>query len=743
MSKNRTNVAVVVAIALMLFTAVLVATRQNEGRSMGAPADYQLLAEVDLSSGPFAERVIGELVVGETAVIHLRLSLPNLDTPRFTLRLQGENGDAYTVLHAENYHTNQDGGGDWQETLPPGTYQLRLTAAQSAGEVAVYVRQSAVTSAQVAIPLDAAAVAAFFDAALPQQLADYNIPGAAVAVVKDGAILFAQGYGYADLAAQQAASADQTLFRTGSAAKLFTWTAVMQLAEQGKLDLHTDVNTYLTGFQIPATYPEPITLAHLLTHTAGFEDCAKGAMRARPEEMEPLGDYLARQIPARVYPPGQVTAYSNYGTALAGYIVEQVSGQPYAQYVQEQIFDPLGMAHTTVTQPVPATLAAHLATGYAQVNGTPQPQPFEVFQIVPAGSASATASDMARFMIAHLSDGGSGSVLQEQTAKLMQQIHFRNAPELSGVGYGFYEIPVNGRRPLAHAGDTSFFHSQLLLLPEENLGLYLVYNAGNSIVARREMIQAFFDQFYPTMGQPPTAGGPTAVGPPAAQFAGRYVSTRSPQTTLEKIRLLFDPIYQPLTVRLGPDGSLESEQAGQTRRWLPQTEQLYRQSNGQDQIAFRADAQGNWMLFLDSIPLRGYRQLPWYESLMFNLLWPVLAVVALLGVMVWAFCDKRALPAARWLAIAAGSIVLLFALGLAAFALVGFTAYIYGQVSPLWWAVFALPLILIPVSAALLIVTLRPSAMSYGRRWPYALSVLAAVGLLIWTHYWNLLGWHF
>jgi len=740
MSKNYKNVSVVIAITLMLFAAVMVATRQSASRSAAVPPNYQRLAEVDLSDGPFTNAVVGELMVGETAVTHLRLSLPNLDTPRFTLRLQAENGETYTVLHAENYRTNHDGGGDWEETLPPGTYQLRLTAAQSAGAVTVYVRQNAAAAAQSASPLDAAAVAAFFDAALPQQLAEYSIPGAAVAVVKNGAILFAQGYGYADLAAQQAASADQTLFRTGSAAKLFTWTAVMQLAEQGKLDLHSDVNTYLTGFEIPDTYPEPITLAHLLTHTAGFEDCSKGAMRARPEELEPLGDYLARQIPARVYPPGQVTAYSNYGTALAGYIVELVSGQPYAQYVQEQIFDPLGMVHTTVTQPVPAALAAHLATGYALVNGTPQPQPFEVFQIVPAGSASATASDMARFMIAHLPGGssGDGRILQPQTARLMQQIHFRNAPNLSGVGYGFYEMPVNGRRPLAHAGDTSFFHSQLLLLPEENLGLYVVYNAANSIVARREMIQAFFDQFYPAAAQPPTA-----VAPPAAQFAGRYVSTRSPQTTLEKIRLLFDPIYQPLTVRLGPDGSLESEQAGQTRRWLPQTEQLYRQSNGQDQIAFRADAQGKWMLFLDSIPLRGYRQLPWYESLMFNPLWPGLAVAVLLGVMVWAFFDKRALPAARWLAIAAGSIVLFFALGLGAFALIGFTAYIYGQVSPLWWAVFALPALLIPVSAALLIVTLRPSALSYDRRWPYALAILAAAGLLVWTHYWNLLGWHF
>lgn len=661
MSRSRTNVGVVIAVVLMLFTAVLVATRQTEGRSTAVPSSYQPLAEV----------------------------------------------------------------------------------AQKAGAFAVDSQQ--VASPQPTNPLDAAAAAAFFDVALPQQLAEYQIPGAAGAVVKGGEILFAQGYGYADLAREQAVSANQTLFRTGSAAKLFTWTAVMQLVEQGKLDLHTDINTYLTGFRIPDTYPEPITLAHLLTHTAGFEEASRGAMRARPEDLEPLGDYLARHIPARVYPPGQVTAYSNYGTALAGYIVEQVSGQPYVQYVQEQIFDPLGMAHTTVAQPVPAALATHLSTGYAPANGAPQPQPFEVFQIAPAGSASASASDMARFMIAHLQSGtaGDGRILQPHTAQMMQQVHFRNAPELSGVGYGFYEMRVNGRRLLTHAGDTSHFHSQLLLLPEENLGLYLVYNAANSVAARRELIQAFFDQFYPTAPPPTTAVAPTVVDPPAPQFAGRYLSTRSPQTTLEKIRLLFDPIYQPLTIRLGPDGSLESQQAGQTRRWLPLADHLYLQSNGQDRIAFQPDAQGNQMLFLDSIPLRGYRQIPWYEALLVTPLWPVLTVLVLLGVMVWAFFDRRALPAARWLAVAAGGLVLLFTLGLVAFALIGFTAYLYDRVSPLWWALFALPVLLIPVSAALLGFALRSSSISYGRRLPYLLSGLAAVGFIVWAYYWNLLGWHF
>lgn len=142
MSKNRINTSVSVAIVLMLFTAVMVAIWRNNERSLGVPADYQPLAELDLRDGPFAEMVVGEFAVGATAVTHLHLSLQNLNTPLFTLRLQDENGPTYTILHAENYRTNRDGGGDWQETLLPGRYQLRLTAAQGSGLVTVYLQNT-------------------------------------------------------------------------------------------------------------------------------------------------------------------------------------------------------------------------------------------------------------------------------------------------------------------------------------------------------------------------------------------------------------------------------------------------------------------------------------------------------------------------------------------------------------------------------------------------------------------------
>src|SRR6266516_596399 len=250
----------------------------------------------------------------------------------------------------------------------------------------------------------------FLDGVISKQWRVDHIPGAAVSVVKDGRLLFAKGYGSANLQAHKPVNAQTTLFRIGSVSKLFTATAVLQLAEQGKLNLHADVNTFLNTFHLPATYPEPITLADLLTHTAGFEGRDTGLQLARTTSgLEPLGQVLAEHIPARVRPPGVVTAYSNYGYALAGYIVEQVSGMPYAQYVEQHIFQPLGMHSSTFRQPLPASLSADLSQGYTSSNGGYRPDPFVAIQDAPAGAMSTTATDMAKFMLAQLQNGRLGN----------------------------------------------------------------------------------------------------------------------------------------------------------------------------------------------------------------------------------------------------------------------------------------------------------------------------------------------
>ena len=347
-------------------------------------------------------------------------------------------------------------------------------------------------------------VETFFDGVFAATLEQQQIPGATVSVVKDGQLLFAKGYGYADLERQFPVVADKTLFRIGSISKLFTWTAVMQLVEQGKLDLDADVNTYLSDFQIPATYPQPITLTHLMTHTPGFEDWSIGLLVSSPEELKPLSQVLAEKIPARVRPPGELSAYSNYGVALAGYIVEQVSGMPFEQYVGENIFQPLAMDSTTFSQPPPKPLAAEMATGYIQTGNLPLPKEFEYITLFPAGSMSATATDMAKFAIAHLQNGryGDTRILESDTARVMHQQQFTHDPRVSGWTYGFMEAQLNNLRLIYHTGGTNQFFSILALLPQKNLGLFISYNQGGKLPVFYQLLQTFLDRYYPAP-QPP------------------------------------------------------------------------------------------------------------------------------------------------------------------------------------------------------------------------------------------------
>ena len=597
-------------------------------------------------------------------------------------------------------------------------------------------------------------ISEFFDQIIPRQLEDRRIPGAALVVAQDGEIVFAKGYGFADLEQQKLVDPDETLFRTGSVAKLFTWAAVMQLVEKGKLDLHVDINQYLNGFQIPDTYPEPITLHALMTHTAGFEDGPMGMMRRRPEDLEPLGTFLAKRIPARIFPPGQVTAYSNYGTALASHVVELVSGLPFEQYVQQNILTPLGMEKSTFYQPVPSALAANLATGYVYREGTFQPQPFEIMQISPAGGASATASDMAHFIMAHLDGGkyGEARIMEEDTVRLMHQIHFRNDPQLTGIAYGFYELRINDRLLLTHGGDTVLFHSQLYLLPEEKLGLYVVYNAPGGVFARQELVQAFFDRFYPADSEEHFQLS-IDVSQHTQKLTGKYISSRRSETTIEKVRLLYEPLYQPITVKLTTDGYLESDHPSirsqnpnsyKPNLWHETEPDHYTRADGKDKLVFREDLQGNQVLYLDSVALRGFHKLAWFEELLFQPFFPIGLLWVVLGVMVYALFDKQALSVVRWLAVGTGGVALAFVIGMVAFALWGFTSYLFGDMSPVWWVVFALPFLLIVLTIGLAIMTLMPwPQVSNLRHLPYALAVLSMTGLLLWANYWNLIGWRF
>src|SRR5215203_5356196 len=348
--------------------------------------------------------------------------------------------------------------------------------------------------------LTAADVEAFLDGLVPQQIKHDDIAGVTISIVKDGKLLFAKGYGYADVENKKAVSAQETLFRPGSISKLFTWTAIMQLYEQGKLDLDRDVNDYL-DFKIPEAFGKPITLKNVLTHTPGFEEQIKDLFSADSTNPN-LGQYLKAHIPARIYPPGTVPAYSNYATAIAGYIVERVSGRPFEQYVAENIMRPLKMTHSTFSQPLPQELAPFMSSGYRL--GSDNAESFEVVNPFPAGSLSSTAADMAQFMVAHLQDGqlAEAGILKPETARLMHSRLFALDDAANAMCYGFYEESRNNQRIIGHGGDTVFFHSDLHLVLDQKVGFFVSYNSagkgsGLGDSPRANLWESFLDRYYP------------------------------------------------------------------------------------------------------------------------------------------------------------------------------------------------------------------------------------------------------
>ncbi len=497
------------------------------------------------------------------------------------------------------------------------------------------------TTTSTPVLADPQELANFLDGVLNAQLKENHIPGATISVVKDGHLLLARGYGDANIARQQPVVADTTLFRAGSVSKMFTWTAIMQLAEEGKVDLHTDINTYLKTFKIPATYPQPITLANLLTHTAGFEEEPKGIFVDRIGDLTPLSQWLPSHLPARVRPPGSITSYSNYGATLAGYIVEQVSGMPFDQYIEQHIFQPLGMKHSSFRQPLPDQLAPDVSQGYTYTNGTYSANPFEAIEVAPAGSLSTTATDMANFMIAHLQNGrfGNQRILQEATSIQMQQQQFSNDPRVSGMAYGFYEQHINNQRLLAHAGDTQWFHSLMALIPTQHIGLFVSFNGVNGGTVRDTLLQAFMDRYFPVSSTQPSSQPLPGYHARISQIVGDYWSTRRNETSYFK---LINLVSSSSVSDLG-NGRISVSMNGATSTLWEVKPWVFQDVISQRTMVFRSTYQGTTM-FLDNVPYEGFTKTAWYEATMFQLGMLVVCLLFFLIVLLcWPFRLLRAM----------------------------------------------------------------------------------------------------
>jgi CubicO group peptidase (beta-lactamase class C family) len=504
--------------------------------------------------------------------------------------------------------------------------------------------QAAAVEAQPVKPaaheLTASDLETFLDGVMPLQLAREDIAGAVISVVKDGKLFFAKGYGYSDVEKKTPVSPDSTLFRPGSVSKLFTWTAVMQQVEQGKLDLDRDVNDYI-DFKIPSTYPKPITLRNVMTHTPGFDEMVEELFVGDAKQLKPLSDYMKQHLPARIYAPGTVPAYSNYGATLAGYIVQRVSGDPFDQYVENHIFQPLGMAHTTFRQPLPDALKPLMSKGYEL--GSQPAKDFEWVEAAPAGSSSASAVDMTHFMIAHLQNGAyeGTQILRPETAKLMHSRQFELRPDINGMALGFYEETRNGHRIIGHGGDTQYFHSDLHLLVDDGVGFFISYNsAGKGEISGREAVwHKFLDRYFPY--DPPAASAPGTAPQDVKEVAGRYIPSRRSEKTILKVISAFGQLH----MAVNSDGTISAADLkdlnGQPKKFGETGPLMFREVNGQDHLAVKRDDAGHFILAGDFPPIV-FIKAPWYENGLLNtvlivgalsvlaltlLLWPIAALV--------------------------------------------------------------------------------------------------------------------
>lgn len=474
----------------------------------------------------------------------------------------------------------------------------------------------------------------FLDGMMPLQLEREDIAGAVITVVKDGKPFFAKGYGYSNVEKRIPVSPDATLFRPGSISKLFNWTGIMQQVELGKLDLDRDVNDYL-DFKIPATYPKPITLRNIMTHTPGFEETEEELFVADAGSLKPLDEYVKAHLPVRIFPPGTTPAYSNYATTLAGYILQRVSGEPWNEYIERHVFQPLEMSHSTVRQPLPGNLKPLMSNGY-DVASQPA-KPFEFVEAAPAGSSSVTGADMQHFMIAHLQDGryAATQILRPETAQLMHSRQFSNLPDLNGMCLGFYEETRNGHRIIGHAGDTEYFHSDLHLILDAGIGFFISYNsAGKGEVRAREAVwHAFLDRYFPY--NPPPMPVQASAAADSQTVSGQYIISRRSQTTILKVL----NVMGETKVSSGSDNTITVDSLkdlnGQPMKLEEIGPLIFRTVHGQDRVGFKRDESGQLVLVTD-FPVFVFQRSPWFENSDWNLPLIVSAVVVfVLTLLLW------------------------------------------------------------------------------------------------------------
>ncbi|PIG91828.1 serine hydrolase [Gloeocapsopsis sp. IPPAS B-1203] len=603
---------------------------------------------------------------------------------------------------------------------------------------------------------------AFVDNFFKEEMSKSHIPGGVVSVVKDGKIFFAKGYGYANVEKKIPVEADKTLFRVASLSKLFTATAAMQLYERGLLQLNGEVNNYLTNFQLENPYPEPVRVAQLMTHTDGTSQRRIGLAARTAEEMQPLGDYLADQMPPVVWFPGKLYNYSSHSSALLGYLVQKISGLPFDQYIDKNIFQPLNMPRSTFVQPPPPPLAEDLAMGYQYQNGNFKSVPYLYLNIAPAASLQTTAIDMAHFAIAHLQLGRyeNARILKPDTAQLMHQTHFTQHPLLPGTAYEFHERLENAIRALTHLGSLRGYSSSLTLLSDRNIGIFTATNSFAGIHGK--LLSQFFDRYFPVTT--PARKQPISLTQEQLnRFTSIYRDLEYPRDTFAKMSAPFKHIK----IEKGDNGTLQVRtpslfflgNAPQIQL-VPVEPLLFQRANDEAFTGFGEDSSGRIAFAFNPLwPVIGtFERIHWYERVWVQLgvvgfcavVFLSAAIIYLIVPLIQRLRSKRQrrqkLCWAWILAGLIGTLNLVFLIGFPiSIWLYNFWRLVYG-VPAVAIALLCIPLLTSALTLGLIVFTAlawKNQYWSFVKRSHYSLITIAALVFIPFLAYWNLLGFQF
>jgi len=460
----------------------------------------------------------------------------------------------------------------------------------------------AVTSSLLSASLSPQELDVFMQEQVQSKMKEHKIAGTTIALVQNGELIYSKGFGYSDIHLKKLVNAQQTLFRWGSVSKTVTWTAIMQLVEQGKVSLDANVNDYLTNVKVPDTYAEPVRVRDLLAHTAGFEDLIIGHIFEKdPSQVLLLNDYLNKYKPERVRPPGKLFSYSNYSTGLAGQIIADVSQMSFEDYVEKHIFTPLEMSQSTFREPLPANFEERMKpelSAFVSKSFSPQDVGFKQIEhftylssIGPAGAMSATSVDMAKFANAHLN--GCRNLLLPETCSEMRkaQLSVTSVGDFT-INHGFFQHQkYGGHKRFGHNGGTDYFYSEMGIYPELDFAIVISSNTTTGNKFNQDIEKSIVKHLFGSINLRPLDIPKTqSMSKDLSGYIGTYVDTRRPQSNIEILYALSLPSTK---VSQGESGQLIVESAGELFHASRVSNHLFADTEKNRHFEFVEDQNGN------------------------------------------------------------------------------------------------------------------------------------------------------